>query len=605
MNSPIKTKLPLFMCLIICFIGYAVARIDAETPIADYIFETIEVPGVDFLEVAASNDFGDYAGNTRSPDGEKTVGFTLIDGIFTTYDFPGSVNTYFYALDNTGKAAGHYKDIDGVYHGVILEGGELRQYDFPGAAETHIYGISDETGALSGNIVDAAGITHAFSGELIITFPGAVNTYGDFVNAAGAVVGSYIDADGMFHGFIRHPDGSFTTIDLPEMPNLVFLFVNTITDFGVVGFRAKAANDILRSYILMPDGTLYEVRIPGSVITVVRNVNQDGSIVGFYDLADGRRHGFLGRPSAQLTEEGFGNIFSMHLSEGLNMLSVPLKPTVHMTARSLAVKTGATTAITLDAANQQFVGWTPDAPDDGFSIEGGKGYIVNLPEARDIVFTGTAWTNQMQGPAAPFATTPYQTWAFVVSGHLEGKTAFDGYQVIVRNLRTNHIITASVSGDYFAAATADLTRRSVVQVGDVIEVNVIGPEGNVESHTLGFKVTPEDLANAVLSIRLDSIGKPNLTQLLQNFPNPFNPETWIPYQLSEDSLVSISIYDTAGKLIRTLSLGYQSTGFYNSRGRAAYWDGRNEIGESVASGVYFYQFQAGDYTELRRMVILK
>ena len=605
MNYFIKTKLPLFICLIIYFTGYAVVRIDAETPIADYIFETIKVPGVDFLEVAASNDFGDYAGNTRSPDGEKTIGFTLIDGIFTTYDFPGSVNTFFYALDNTGKAAGHYKDIDGVYHGVILEGGELRQYDFPGAAETHLYGISDETGALSGNIVDEAGITHAFSGELIITFPGAVNTYGDFVNAAGAVVGSYIDADGMFHGFIRHPDGSFTTIDLPEMPNLQFLFVNTITDFGVVGFRAKAANDILRSYILMPDGTLYEVRIPGSVITVVRNVNQDGSIVGFYDLADGRRHGFLGRPSTQLTEEGFGNIFSMHLSEGLNMLSVPLKPTVHMTARSLAVKTGATTVITLDAANRQFVGWTLDAPDDGFSIEGGKGYIVNLPKARDIVFTGTAWTNQMQVPAAPLATTPYQTWAFVVSGHLEGKPAFDGYQVNVRNLRTNSTITASVQGDYFAAATADLARRSVIQVGDVVEVRVIGPDRNVESHTFSYKVTPEDLANAVLSVRLDSIGQPKLTQLLQNFPNPFNPETWIPYQLSEDSLVSLSIYDTTGKLVRTLSLGYQSAGFYNSRGRAAYWDGRNENGESVASGVYFYQLQTGDYTALRRMVILK
>ena len=73
----------------------------------------------------------------------------------------------------------------------------------------HIYGISDETGALSGNIVDTAGVSHAFSGDLIFTFPGAVNTYGDFVNAAGAVVGSYIDADGMFHGFIRNPDGSF------------------------------------------------------------------------------------------------------------------------------------------------------------------------------------------------------------------------------------------------------------------------------------------------------------------------------------------------------------------------------------------------------------
>ncbi len=601
MNYPKKKKLPLFICLIICFIGYAVDRIDAEVPIADYIFETIEVPGVDFLEVAASNDFGDYAGNTRSPDGKKTIGFTLIDGIFTTYDFPESLNTYFYGLDNAGKAVGHYKGADDLYHGVIMEDGELTQYDFPGAVETFIYGISDETGALSGNIVDEAGITHAFSGELTITFPGAVSTYGDFVNAAGAVVGSYIDADGMFHGFMRDPEGNFTTIDLPEIPNLDFLFVNTITDFGAVGFRAKAANDILRSYILMPDDTLYEVRIPGSVITVVRNVNQDGSIVGYYDLADGRRHGFLGRP----TGEGFGNIFSMPLSEGLNMLAVPLKPTVHMTARSLAVKTGATTVITLDAANQRFVGWTPDAPDDGFSIEGGKGYIVNLPKARDIVFTGTAWTNQMQVPAAPLATTPYQTWAFVVSGHLEGIQQFNDYLVTVRNLRTNTVMEAQVRDNYFAAATADLARRSIVQEGDVIEVRVIGPDKNVESPPLNFKVTPENIANAVLSIRLDSIGQPKLTQLLQNFPNPFNPETWIPYQLSKDSLVSLSIYDTTGKQIRILSLGYQSAGFYHSRERAAYWDGRDAVGEQVASGVYFYQLTTPSFHQTRRLVILK
>ena len=390
-------------------------------------------------------------------------------------------------------------------------------------SKTFIYGISDETGALSGNIVDAAGSTHAFSGKLTITFPGAVNTYGDFVNAAGAVVGSYIDADGMFHGFIRNPDGSFTTIDLPKMPNLEFLFVNTITDFGAVGFRAKAANDILRSYILMPDGTLYEVRILGSVITVVRNVNQDGSIVGYYDLADGRRHGFLGRPKTQPTGEGFGNIFSMHLSEGLNMLSVPLKPTVHMTARSLAVKTGATTVITLDAANQQFVGWTPDAPDDGFSIEGGKGYIVNLPKARDIAFTGTAWTNQMQVPAAPLATTPYQTWAFVVSGHLEGIQQFNDYLVIVRNLRTNTVMEAQVRDNYFAAATADLARRSVVQAGDLIEVHVIGPNGNVESDILTARVAPEHLADAVLPLRLDNIGRAEADAVVAELPQSVQP----------------------------------------------------------------------------------
>jgi len=605
MNYPIKTKLPLFICLITCFIGYAVARIDAETPIADYIFETIEVPDVDFLEVAASNDFGDYAGNTRSPDGEKTIGFTLIDGIFTTYDFPGSVNTFFYALDNAGKAAGHYKDIDGLYHGVILEGGELRQYDFPGAAETHIYGISDETGALSGNIVDAAGTTHAFSGELTITFPGAVNTYGDFVNAVGAVVGSYIDADGMFHGFIRNPDGSFATIDLPEMPNLDFLFVNTITDFGAVGFRAKAANDILRSYILMPDGTLYEVRIPSSVITVVRNVNQDGSIVGYYDLADGRRHGFLGRPKTQSTGEGFGNIFSMHLSEGLNMLSVPLKPTVHMTARSLAVKTGATTVITLDAANQQFVGWTPDAPDDGFSIEGGKGYIVNLPKARDIVFTGAAWTNQMQLPAAPLATTPYQTWAFVVSGYLEGIQQFNDYLVTVRNLRTNTVMEAQVRDNYFAAATADLNYRSVVEPGDTLELTVTDTKGNIASEKFNFTVNPVNLANAILNVRLNDIGRPKQSLLLQNYPNPFNPETWIPYQLEKSADVTLQIYDTAGEIVRTLYLGFKPQGFYMTRATAAYWDGRNNMGEQIASGVYFYSLQTPDFSATRKMLILK
>ena len=200
---------------------------------------------------------------------------------------------------------------------------------------------------------------------------------------------------------------------------------------------------------------------------------------------------------------------------------------------------------------------------------------------------------------------PQEAWAFVVSGLLEGEQAFDGYQVIVRNLRTNGIITASVQGNYFAAATADLTRRSVVQVGDVIELRVIDPNGNTELQSLSFKVTPEHLANAVLSVRLDGIGQPTQNLLLQNYPNPFNPETWIPYQLSEDSSVSISVYDTTGQLVRTLSLGFQPAGFYNSQGRAAYWDGRNALGERVASGIYFYQLTTPSFQQTRRLVIVK
>ena len=120
-----------------------------------------------------------------------------------------------------------------------------------------------------------------------------------------------------------------------------------------------------------------------------------------------------------------------------------------------------------------------------------------------------------------------------------------------------------------------------------------------------FKVTPEHLANAVLFVRLDGIGQPTQNLLLQNYPNPFNPETWIPYQLSENSPVSISIYDTTGRLVRTLSLGFQSAGFYNSREHAAYWDGRNALGERVANGVYFYQLTTPSFQQTRRLVIVK
>ena len=246
-----------------------------------------------------------------------------------------------------------------------------------------------------------------------------------------------------------------------------------------------------------------------------------------------------------------------------------------------------------------------------------KRYIVNLLKSRDVVFTGTAWTDQMQTAAAPRAGTSSQTWAFVVTGRLNGKPAsewlasavenpvFDGYQVVVRNTRTNSTITASVEGNYFAAATADLSRRSVVEVGDAIELHVVGPDGNVESQTVRFSVTPEHLANAVLSVRLDGIGKPQRNQLLQNYPNPFNPETWIPYQLSDDGAVSVSVFDTTGALVRTLPLGVQSAGFYNSRGRAAYWDGRNRHGELVASGTYFYELATPSFRQIRRMVIIK
>ena len=98
---------------------------------------------------------------------------------------------------------------------------------------------------------------------------------------------------------------------------------------------------------------------------------------------------------------------------------------------------------------------------------------------------------------------------------------------------------------------------------------------------------------------------PKETSLLSNYPNPFNPETWIPYQLSEPAEVTLHIYAIDGRLIRTVALGHQPVGMYQSKSRAAHWDGRNEIGEPVASGVYFYTLTAGEFTATRKMLIRK
>ena len=103
---------------------------------------------------------------------------------------------------------------------------------------------------------------------------------------------------------------------------------------------------------------------------------------------------------------------------------------------------------------------------------------------------------------------------------------------------------------------------------------------------------------------LSSVGSVENT-LLANYPNPFNPETWIPYQLSASADVSVSIYAVDGRLVRRLDLGHQVAGVYRSRSRAAYWDGRNEFGERVASGLYFYTLTAGDFTATRKMLIRK
>jgi hypothetical protein len=126
------------------------------------------------------------------------------------------------------------------------------------------------------------------------------------------------------------------------------------------------------------------------------------------------------------------------------------------------------------------------------------------------------------------------------------------------------------------------------------------------------KKSESDIIRAVLGKRLEIT--PKEFRLLQNYPNPFNPETWIPYSLARDGRATIKIYNPSGRLIRTLKLGHKQAGFYLNRDRAAYWEGRDNFGEKVASGVYFYTLQvgeaipnigAGKFTAIRKMIIVE
>ncbi|MDD9975190.1 MAG: T9SS type A sorting domain-containing protein [Candidatus Poribacteria bacterium] len=116
-----------------------------------------------------------------------------------------------------------------------------------------------------------------------------------------------------------------------------------------------------------------------------------------------------------------------------------------------------------------------------------------------------------------------------------------------------------------------------------------------------FTVNPEQVGGAPSA----QFPQSHVTALLANYPNPFNPETWIPYRLAAAADVTLTIYDINGQVVRQLALGHQAAGMYQTRSRAAYWDGRNAFGEPVASGVYFYTLTAGNFTATRKMLILK
>ena len=161
---------------------------------------------------------------------------------------------------------------------------------------------------------------------------------------------------------------------------------------------------------------------------------------------------------------------------------MPLEP---YTARSFAEMLDATVVIRLDTDRQAFVGFTADQSGEGYPIEGGQGYIVNVPGGGTVTFEGTAWSNTIENTAAaPGADLSSTGWAFVVSGDLRETEAGSSYTVVATNLRTGEVTTRQVTDDDsdFNAVWADLSRQPVIEAGDTLEIALIDSVGH---HRIG------------------------------------------------------------------------------------------------------------------------
>ena len=260
-------------------------------------------------------------------------------------------------------------------------------------------------------------------------------------------------------------------------------------------------------------------------------------------------------------------------------------------------------------------------------LTGGQSFILTAQQSATVSISGVGWSNSSGTVAAPPVAirgvevrdvTPILALRGLIVDQDRGLTNTN-FRITVKNRSTGRSVATVTGGEHLSRSNmwgldgvgyqlsdVDLETKRAATIGDILEISAQSPQPLIGVEPLEYTVTAEDVTKGWIQLpALVAYEIPAETALLRNYPNPFNPETWIPYQLAHAAEVTLTIYDTQGALVRQLDLGYQQAGYYTKRTRAAYWDGRNHLGEAVGSGLYFYQLSAGDYATLRKMVILK
>ena len=315
---------------------------------------------------------------------------------------------------------------------------------------------------------------------------------------------------------------------------------------------------------------------------------------------------------------GTNGTSTITLNQGLNLVGLPLNDSRIKRVSDLFALDGiggnVLVIIFTDGGDFKAVGAAGDPGD--IPIVGGQSFILTAQRAATVALSGDGWTNTSGTAAAPpLSLTGIEvgdtTPVLGLRGSIvEEETGVNqaGLRVTVKNLSTGRAVAAVTAADEagYRLTVVDIETGRAAQIGDTLEISAQSPNPFIGVKPLRYTVTAEDVKQSLIQLpELVAYEIPAETELLRNYPNPFNPETWIPYRLAEDAFVTLTIYDGAGQVVRTIDVGHQTAATYENRSKAIYWDGRNGVGEQVASGVYFYHLSAGDYSATRKMLILK
>jgi hypothetical protein len=367
---------------------------------------------------------------------------------------------------------------------------------------------------------------------------------------------------------------------------------NPVLDVGTIG--TWDSDSIHYAPTVLFDGTEYQMWYTGSDGSKIR--------IGYATSV------YEGRPG-----------FVVNYSQGINMISVPLDPgdTWRMSDLLKHIGSEASMVIWYDKVAGKFTTYMPNFPENvpaNTTVKGGEGYIIVMAKAKEVTYDGEAWQN-VSGILSPTVVlsegSDVKTPIFAVTGLIQGQDGsyLDGIKVTVQNLNTGQqdaAVTGMTAGQgRYVVTLASFAGSIAAQLDDTFAINVEATQMGFTDNSVKLKITRDDIRSACVAFDFTLEPLPAKTALLQNYPNPFNPETWLPYQLSQDAPATISIYNAQGQLVRILHLGNQKAGTYMTKDRAVYWDGRDSSGEQLASGLYFYTLRAGDFTVVRKMVLLK